>query len=54
MLDLGVVSYFDQTRNALSLADFGAGLIKAVVYGSLVAVSGCLRPEWLRSAIHEV
>jgi phospholipid/cholesterol/gamma-HCH transport system permease protein len=43
MLDLGIVSYFDQTRDALSLADFGAGLIKAVVYGSLVALSGCLR-----------
>ncbi len=43
MLDLGVVSYVDQTRNALSLADFAAGLIKAVVYGSLVALSGCLR-----------
>ncbi len=43
MLDLGVVSYIDQTRNALSLADFGAGLIKAVVYGILVALSGCLR-----------
>jgi len=43
MLDLGVVSYFDQTRSALSLADFGAGLIKAVIYGSLVALSGCLR-----------
>ncbi len=43
MLDLGVVSYFDETRSALSFADFGAGLIKAVVYGSLVAVSGCLR-----------
>jgi phospholipid/cholesterol/gamma-HCH transport system permease protein len=43
MLDLGVVSYADQTRHALSLADFGAGLIKAVVYGSLVAWSGCLR-----------
>jgi len=43
MLDLGVVSYFDETRNALSLSDFGAGLIKAVVYGSLVAFSGCLR-----------
>jgi len=43
MLDLGVVSYVDQTRNALALSDFGAGLIKAVVYGSLVAWSGCLR-----------
>jgi phospholipid/cholesterol/gamma-HCH transport system permease protein len=43
MLDLGVVAYFDQTRDAVSLADFAAGLIKAVVYGSLVALSGCLR-----------
>jgi phospholipid/cholesterol/gamma-HCH transport system permease protein len=43
MLDLGVVAYFDETRDALSLADFAAGLIKAVVYGSLVALSGCLR-----------
>jgi len=43
MLDIGVVAYFDETRNALSLADFGAGLIKAVVYGGLVALSGCLR-----------
>ncbi len=43
MLDLGEESYLDQTRNALSLADFAAGLIKAVVYGSLVALSGCLR-----------
>jgi len=43
MLDLGVVSYYDQTCNALTLSDFGASLIKAVVYGSLVAISGCLR-----------
>jgi phospholipid/cholesterol/gamma-HCH transport system permease protein len=43
MLDIGVVAYFDETRNALSLADFAAGLIKAVVYGGLVALSGCLR-----------
>ena len=33
----------EETRNALSLSDFGAGLVKAVVYGSLVAFSGCLR-----------
>jgi phospholipid/cholesterol/gamma-HCH transport system permease protein len=43
MLDLGVVAYFEQTRDVLSLADFAAGLIKAVVYGGLVALSGCLR-----------
>jgi len=43
MLDLGVVAYFDETRHALSVSDFGAGLIRSVVYGSLVALAGCLR-----------
>jgi phospholipid/cholesterol/gamma-HCH transport system permease protein len=43
MLDLGVISYFEETRKALSLADFGTGLVKAAVFGSLVALSGCLR-----------
>ncbi len=43
MLDLGLVAYFDETRDALSLSDFAAGLIRSVVYGSLVALAGCLR-----------
>ena len=43
MLDIGFVSYIDETRRAMGLADFGAGLIKATVYGALVAISGCMR-----------
>jgi phospholipid/cholesterol/gamma-HCH transport system permease protein len=43
MLDLGLVRYFDETRNALSLGDFGAGLFRASIYGAIIAISGCLR-----------
>jgi phospholipid/cholesterol/gamma-HCH transport system permease protein len=43
MLDLGLVSYFDETRNALSLGDFGAGLLRSSIYGAIIAISGCLR-----------
>ena len=43
MLDLGLIGYFDETRNALSLGDFGAGLLRSSIYGAIVAISGCLR-----------
>ena len=43
MLDIGLIGYFDETRNALSLGDFGAGLLRSSVYGAIVAISGCLR-----------
>jgi phospholipid/cholesterol/gamma-HCH transport system permease protein len=43
MLDLGLVGYIDETRNALSLGDFGAGLFRASIYGAIIAISGCLR-----------
>jgi phospholipid/cholesterol/gamma-HCH transport system permease protein len=43
VLDLGYIGYFDATRNALSLGDFGAGLLRSSVYGAIVAISGCLR-----------
>ncbi len=43
MLDIGFASYVDETRRAMELTDFGAGLIKATVYGTLVAFSGCMR-----------
>ncbi len=43
MLDLGAMEYFNETQAALSLTDFGVGLISAAVYGVLVAVAGCLR-----------
>jgi len=43
MLDLGVVEYYVRTAGAISIADCVAGLIKAAVFGVLVAVAGCLR-----------
>jgi len=43
MLDLGATEYYVRTIGAISLADCAAGLIKASVFGVLVAVAGCLR-----------
>jgi len=43
MLDLGFLQYFYQTQIALTLTDFGLGLIKSAVYGVLIAFAGCLR-----------
>lgn len=43
MLDLTPAQYFNETQNAVHLADFAAGLIKSGVFGALVALAGCLR-----------
>ena len=43
MLDITSAEYMTQTRGALNLTHFGVGLLKSVVYGVLVAFSGCLR-----------
>jgi phospholipid/cholesterol/gamma-HCH transport system permease protein len=43
MLDLSFTQYFEQTRGALTITHFTLGLIKAVIYGALVAVAGCMR-----------
>ncbi|MBI3799235.1 MAG: ABC transporter permease, partial [Deltaproteobacteria bacterium] len=43
MLDLGIVQYYNQTQAALSLTTFVLGLIKASVFGVVVALAGCLR-----------
>jgi len=42
-LDLGAMQYLEQTRAALSLRHFAAGLFKGSVYGVIVALAGCLR-----------
>ncbi len=42
-LNLSPVEYFNETVSALNLTQFMAGLIKAGVFGVLVALSGCLR-----------
>jgi len=43
MLDLGPVEYYNQTVGSVTLTQIGGGLFKSVVYGIIVAVSGCLR-----------
>ncbi len=43
MLDITATSYFNQTQAAVTLGDFAGGLVKASIYGAIVAVSGCLR-----------
>jgi phospholipid/cholesterol/gamma-HCH transport system permease protein len=43
MLDLGVVQYFNETQKALTLTTFALGLVKAAVFGAVVALAGCLR-----------
>lgn len=43
MLNLSLVEYFNQTKRAITLVHFSAGLIKSVVFGVIVALSGCLR-----------
>jgi phospholipid/cholesterol/gamma-HCH transport system permease protein len=42
-LDLSPLEYYHQTRHAVPLHNFSAGLIKAGVFGVLVATAGCLR-----------
>lgn len=43
MLDISVLQYFEQTKSALTPLHFILGLIKAALYGALVALAGCLR-----------
>jgi phospholipid/cholesterol/gamma-HCH transport system permease protein len=43
MLDLSPLEYFHETRDAVRLIDFSAGIFKSAVFGVLVALAGCLR-----------
>jgi phospholipid/cholesterol/gamma-HCH transport system permease protein len=43
MLDLGLTEYINQTRASINLANLFIGLIHALVFGILIALSGCLR-----------
>jgi phospholipid/cholesterol/gamma-HCH transport system permease protein len=41
MLDVSAVQYWVQTQSALSVASLGTGMLKALVYGIVVALAGC-------------
>jgi phospholipid/cholesterol/gamma-HCH transport system permease protein len=43
MLDIGLVQYLEQTKNALNLNHLFVGIFQAGVFGVLVALAGCLR-----------
>ncbi len=43
LFDIGIYGYFRQTRSAIDLLDVFGGMFKGLVYGAIVAVSGCLR-----------
>jgi phospholipid/cholesterol/gamma-HCH transport system permease protein len=43
MLDISVVVYFHQIKEALTLKYFAQGLIKSAVYGVIIALAGCMR-----------
>ena len=42
MLDIGFMQYWQQTKGAITVSDFATGVGKSVVFGVLVALSGCL------------
>ncbi len=43
VLDISAIAYFNETRAAVSLADFAIGVFKGVVFGVVIATAGCLR-----------
>ncbi len=43
MLNLSAVEYWQETVLALTLSQFGAGLVKSIAFGLIVGLTGCLR-----------
>jgi phospholipid/cholesterol/gamma-HCH transport system permease protein len=43
MLDIAPITYYNQTSGAVGLNDWAVGLVKAVLFGAVVAVVGCWR-----------
>lgn len=41
--DVTLLQYYSQTTGSVDLVDWASGLFKAVLYGVIVAVAGCLR-----------
>ena len=43
MFDIDPIRYAQQMRQMIGIEDFAGGIFKAVVFGAIVAVAGCLR-----------
>ncbi len=42
-MDISLIQYLEQTRNALTLTHFSVGLVKSVFFGLIVALAGCMQ-----------
>jgi len=42
-MDISLIQYLEQTRNALTLTHFSVGLIKSVFFGLIVGLAGCMQ-----------
>ena len=42
-MDISLIQYFEQTRQALTLTHFTVGLVKSVIFGLIVALAGCMQ-----------
>jgi phospholipid/cholesterol/gamma-HCH transport system permease protein len=43
MLDLSITAYLVRVIHVVDMSDFGMGLVRASVFGILIAMAGCLR-----------
>jgi len=43
MLDISPIAYYNQTSGAVGINDWAVGLVKAVLFGTVVAIVGCWR-----------
>jgi len=43
VLDISLAQYLEQTRKALTVTHFSIGLAKAIVFGFIVAITGCMQ-----------
>jgi phospholipid/cholesterol/gamma-HCH transport system permease protein len=43
MLDIGIIQYYNETAKAINLWNLGIGLFSGIVFGVIVALSGCMR-----------
>jgi len=43
MLDIGIIQYYNETAKAINLWNLGIGIFSGIVFGVIVALSGCMR-----------
>jgi len=54
MLDISPIAYYNQTSGAVGINDWAVGLVKAVLFGAVVAIVGCWRGMRCRRSAADV